>query len=192
MIGYKIEGAGSGFFGFNDQGQFILKKPLDYETKKEHVLNLIAYNPNGQPGDPQTARNLKIIVGDVNEAPVFNKFVGAKPPPMENNPGAIGSTAGKVVFNDDGNQLSYSLVDEAGFFEIDQSGNVRVIAQIDREWACMNYNGASTGAKGHPVKVTVTDQCSAQQRNDDPSCTPKSTEQEVWVSFYQQSKTTHF
>jgi len=181
MIGYKIEGAGAGFFGFNDQGQFILKKSLDYETKNEHVLNLIAYNPNGEPGDPQTARDLKIIVGDVNEAPVFTKFIGQKPPPMENDPGVIGSSAGKVVFNDDGDQLSYSLVDEAGFFEIDQNGNVKVIAQIDREWACMNYNGASDGAKGHPVTITATDQCSAQQQNDDPSCSSKSTEQEVWI-----------
>lgn len=183
MVGYKIEGVGSQMFGFDEEGHFVLKKPLDYETKNEHVINLVAYNPNGKPEDPQTARDLKIIVGDVNEAPVFVRFNDVKPPPMENDASIIGSKVGKVKFNDDGAELSYEINDESGFFRIDENtGDVYVASTIDREWACLNHNGQYDGNKGHPVTVIATDKCSAGQLQDDPTCTSKSTEEEIWVS----------
>ena len=161
----------------------FLKKPLDYETKNEHVINLVAYNPNGKPEDPQTARDLKIIVGDVNEAPVFVRFNDVKPPPMENDASIIGSKVGKVKFNDDGAELSYEINDESGFFRIDENtGDVYVASTIDREWACLNHNGQYDGNKGHPVTVIATDKCSAGQLQDDPTCTSKSTAEEIWVS----------
>ena len=182
FIGFKIEGSGSEFFGFNDQGDFVLKKELDFETRAKHVIKLVAFNPNGSPPGSSAKRDLTILVDDINEAPVFERFIGSKPPPMENEPSEIGNKAGRVVFNDDSDNLSYELIDEAGFFSIDQSGNVIVASQIDREWACSL--GKAGAGQGHPVLIRVTDSCTAAQRQSDPACAPKTTEAQVFVSFY--------
>ena len=180
-------------FAFDSDGYLVLLKSIDHEAKERHSLTLEAYNPCDNVGTlspnqqatlcQSTTRDITIVVRDANEMPKYNTFIEPAILPEENDPNAIGQTAGTVVFdNGDGGQdgLRYSISDPAGFFEINpDTGELIVIAQLDRENQCghKSWNGK------HAVTVTATDQCSPEHIETDANCVGLSASHEVKVNM---------
>ena len=167
-------------YHFDNDGNFILDAPLDFEDKDVHHLSVVAFNPRGNPADLTTTMDMTIRVSNINEAPVFSKYIPPTNPLPENDQSVIGSDAGRVKFNDpDGTRsFQFYIEDEAGFFEIDQSGYIKPIASIDREYGCINrVEGYRPGF--HLVHVWVEDECPPNVSD----CTVQQSEQAaVYVS----------
>ena len=168
-------------FHFDDDGHFILDQPLDFEDTPVHRLSVKAFNPRGNPSDLTTTMDMTIRVSNINEAPVFSKYVPPSNPIPENDETVIGQDGGRVKFTDpDGTRsFQFYIEDAAGFFDIDQTGYIKPIATIDREYGCINrVDGYRPGY--HLVHVWVEDVCP----DDVSNCSIKQSEQvPVYVSI---------
>ena len=76
-------------FHFDDDGHFILDQPLDFEDTPVHRLSVKAFNPRGNPSDLTTTMDMTIRVSNINEAPVFSKYVPPSNPIPENDESVI-------------------------------------------------------------------------------------------------------
>ncbi|XP_075682867.1 cadherin-18 [Rhinoderma darwinii] len=124
------------------EGILMLKKPLNYEKKKLYSLNIEGVNTHldsrfSHLGPFRDTTMLKVIVGDVDEAPVFTKPF-YEMDVYEN--AEIGTNVGMVTAHDP--DSSNSLVryflnnnsQEEKIFEIDaKNGAIRTTKRLDRE-----------------------------------------------------------
>ncbi|XP_065686465.1 cadherin-18 isoform X2 [Patagioenas fasciata] len=142
-----INGDGSGVFSISTdkdtrEGILTLKKPLNYEKKKSYTLNIEGANTHldfrfSHLGPFKDVTMLKIIVGDVDEPPLFTmpSYV------MEVYENAeIGSAVGTVTAQDPdaANSLVRYFIDhnteEDSYFTIDAStGTIKTAKIFDRE-----------------------------------------------------------
>ncbi|XP_062843509.1 cadherin-18a [Trichomycterus rosablanca] len=155
------------------EGVIALKKPLDYEKKKAYTLSIEGANTHLDPrfshlGPFKDTTTLKIIVGDVDEPPVF---------PMdyyimdvyENAP--PGTDVGLVTAQDPDNargKIRYSIEDSEdgeALFSIDENtGLIKTTAGLDREdvaWHNITVKAAEVDnpklLSSVPVTVQVLD-----------------------------------
>ncbi|XP_066508070.1 cadherin-18-like [Hoplias malabaricus] len=124
------------------EGVISLKKPLDYEKKKSYSLSIEGMNTHLDPhfshlGPFKDTTTLKIIVGDVDEAPVFTMDYYIMDV-YENAP--PGTDVGMVTAQDPDNargKVRYSIDSSANgeaLFSIDaNSGLIKTTASLDRE-----------------------------------------------------------
>ncbi|XP_012577277.1 PREDICTED: cadherin-18 isoform X2 [Condylura cristata] len=142
-----INGDGIGVFSISTdketrEGILSLKKPLNYEKKKSYTLNIEGANTHldfrfSHLGPFKDATMLKIIVGDVDEPPLFStpSYV------MEVSENArIGTVVGTVMAQDpdSANSLVRYFIDysaeEDRFFNIDaNTGTIKTTKVLDRE-----------------------------------------------------------
>ncbi|KAM9308683.1 cadherin-18 [Gastrophryne carolinensis] len=123
------------------EGILLLKKPLNYEKKKLYSLNIEGVNTHldsrfSHLGPFKDATMLKVMIGDVDEAPVFKKPFYEMDVYENAN---IGTIVGMVTaFDPDsaGSSVRYSIDNsqEEHIFEIDSNnGAIRTMKQMDRE-----------------------------------------------------------
>ncbi|KAJ7416860.1 hypothetical protein WISP_68055 [Willisornis vidua] len=144
-----INGDGSGVFSISTdketrEGILSLKKPLNYEKKKSYTLNIEGANTHvdfrfSHLGPFKDVTMLKIIVGDVDEPPLFTmpSYV------MEVYENAkIGTSVGTVMAQDPdaaNSLVRYSIdhnTEEDRYFTIDAStGTIKTAKIFDREEA---------------------------------------------------------
>ncbi|XP_059775204.1 cadherin-18 [Balaenoptera ricei] len=142
-----INGDGVGIFSISTdketrEGILSLKKPLNYEKKKSYTLNIEGANTHldfrfSHLGPFKDATVLKIIVGDVDEPPLFSmpSYV------MEVYENAkIGTVVGTVLAQDpdSANSLVRYFIDynaeDDRFFNIDaNTGTIKTTKVLDRE-----------------------------------------------------------
>ncbi|XP_078395785.1 cadherin-18 isoform X2 [Cetorhinus maximus] len=142
-----IDGDGLGIFTISTdkdtrEGVIILKKPLNYEKKKVFTIKIEGENTHIDPrfwnlGPFKDTANLKIIVGDVDEPPVFSVPFYVMDV-YENT--KLGTVVGAVTAQDPDsakNLIRYFIEhdEEAeGYFNIDaNSGVIKTMKQLDRE-----------------------------------------------------------
>ncbi|KAL4684392.1 hypothetical protein H8959_022086, partial [Pygathrix nigripes] len=142
-----INGDGMGIFSISTdketrEGILSLKKPLNYEKKKSYTLNIEGANTHldfrfSHLGPFKDATMLKIIVGDVDEPPLFSmpSYV------MEVYENAkIGTIVGTVLAQDPDSAnslvryfINYNAEDDR-FFNIDaNTGTIKTTKVLDRE-----------------------------------------------------------
>ncbi|TSN21224.1 Cadherin-18 [Bagarius yarrelli] len=146
------------------EGVISLRKHLDYETKKAYTLNIEGANTHLDPrfshlGPFRDTTTLKIIIGDVDEAPIF---------PMdyyimdvyENMPAE--TDVGIVTAQDPDNargKIRYSIdksTDGEMLFSIDEnSGLIKTMASLDRE-----------GVAWHNITVRASEAVQVLDMND--------------------------
>ncbi|XP_059947583.1 cadherin-18 isoform X2 [Mesoplodon densirostris] len=142
-----LNGDGVGIFSISTdketrEGILSLKKPLNYEKKKSYTLNIEGANTHldfrfSHLGPFKDATMLKIIVGDVDEPPLFSmpSYV------MEVYENAkIGTVVGTVLAQDpdSANSLVRYFIDynaeDDRFFNIDaNTGTIKTTKVLDRE-----------------------------------------------------------
>nr|XP_044988850.1 cadherin-18 isoform X2 [Jaculus jaculus] len=142
-----IDGDGVGIFSISTdkdtrEGILSLKKPLNYEKKKSYTLNIEGANTHldfrfSHLGPFKDATMLKIIVGDVDEPPLFS-LPSYVMDVYEN--ARIGTTVGTVLAQDpdSANSLVRYFIDhnaeEERFFNIDaNTGTIKTTKVLDRE-----------------------------------------------------------
>ncbi|XP_067905908.1 cadherin-18-like isoform X3 [Heterodontus francisci] len=142
-----IDGDGFGVFTISTdkdtrEGVIILKKPLNYEKKKVYTIKIEGENTHIDPrfwnlGPFKDTATLKIIVGDVDEPPMFS--VPSYVMDVSEN-AKLGSVVGAVMAQDPDsakNLIRYSIEygEEAErYFNIDvNSGVIKTTQQLDRE-----------------------------------------------------------
>ncbi|KAF0886404.1 CAD18 protein, partial [Crocuta crocuta] len=167
-----INGDGIGIFSISTdketrEGILSLKKPLDYEKKKSYTLTIEGANTHldfrfSHLGPFKDATMLKIIVGDVDEPPLFSmpSYV------MEVYENAkIGTVVGTVLAQDPdtANSLVRYFIDHSAeddrFFNIDAStGTIRTTKVLDREetpWYNITVAASENDNPGLLSHVTV-------------------------------------
>ncbi|XP_063154835.1 cadherin-18 [Candoia aspera] len=172
-----INGDGSGIFSISTdketrEGIISLKKPLNYEKKKTYTLSIEGANTHldfrfSHLGPFKDVTMLKIVVGDVDEAPLFtlpfyvmDVYENAK----------IGTTVGSVTAQDPdsaNNLVRYSIHHntEDRYFTIDaNTGNIKTAKVFDREetpWYNITVTASeieSPGLLSHvPVGIKILD-----------------------------------
>ncbi|KAM9462198.1 cadherin-18 isoform 1-T1 [Clarias gariepinus] len=124
------------------EGIISLKKPLNYEKKRQYTLHIAAENTHLDPrfshlGSFKDNATFKVTVGDVDEPPIFSMdyyimdvYENAK----------IGTEVGSVIAQDPDNRNSpirYSIEqkkESEGYFDIEPiSGIIRTTHLLDRE-----------------------------------------------------------
>ncbi|XP_007899915.1 cadherin-18 [Callorhinchus milii] len=142
-----IDGDGVGVFTISTdkdtrEGVIILKKPLNYEKKKVYTVKIEGANTHIEPrfwslGPFKDTATLKIIVGDVDEPPVFampfyimDVYENAR----------LGTVIGAVMAEDpdSANSLIRYFIERSEsterYFNIDaNSGAIKTAKQLDRE-----------------------------------------------------------
>ncbi|XP_063779031.1 cadherin-18 [Pseudophryne corroboree] len=124
------------------EGILLLKKPLNYEKKKLYSLNIEGVNTHldsqfSHLGPFKDTTMLKVIVGDVDEAPLFTK-PSYEMDVYEN--ANTGTVVGMVTAHDPDSANSlvryfiYNNSQEENIFEIDtNTGTIRTRKRLDRE-----------------------------------------------------------
>nr|XP_060630666.1 cadherin-18 isoform X2 [Anolis sagrei ordinatus] len=173
-----INGDGSGVFTISTdketrEGIISLKKPLNYEKKKSYTLNIEGANTHldfrfSHLGPFKDVTMLKIIVGDVDEAPVFTlpSYI------MDVHENArIGTIVGTVTAQDpdSANNLVRYFIDhnteEDRYFTVDaNTGTIKTAKVFDREetpWYNITVTASeieSPGLLSHvPVGIKILD-----------------------------------
>lgn len=167
-----INGDGVGIFSISTdketrEGILSLKKPLNYEKKKSYTLNIEGANTHldfrfSHLGPFKDATMLKIIVGDVDEPPLFSmpSYV------MEVYENAkIGTVVGTVLAQDpdSANSLVRYFIDykpeDDRFFNIDaNTGAIKTTKVLDREetpWYNITVAASENDNPGLLSHVTV-------------------------------------
>uniref|UniRef100_A0A8D0Y2U6 Cadherin 18 n=1 Tax=Sus scrofa TaxID=9823 RepID=A0A8D0Y2U6_PIG len=167
-----INGDGIGIFSISTdketrEGILSLKKPLNYEKKKSYTLNIEGANTHldfrfSHLGPFKDATMLKIIVGDVDEPPLFSmpSYV------MEVYENAkIGTVVGTVLAQDpdSANSLVRYFIDynaeDDRFFNIDaNTGTIKTTKVLDREetpWYNITVAASENDNPGLLSHVTV-------------------------------------
>ncbi|XP_054624972.1 cadherin-12-like [Dunckerocampus dactyliophorus] len=130
--------------GQSKEGVVVLKKPLDYETKKSYTFKVQAVNAQMDPrflhlGPFLDSATVKVTVMDMEEPPVFSK-ASYSLDAYEDTP--LGTIIGSVTAHDldaSSSAVRYSLEwqkDEDSCFDIDAiNGSVSINEYLDREEA---------------------------------------------------------
>ncbi|XP_069816345.1 cadherin-18-like [Dendropsophus ebraccatus] len=144
------------------EGILLLKKPLNYEKKKLYSLNIEGVNTHldsrfSHLGPFKDATMLKVIVGDVDEAPLFTRTFYE----MEVYENAdIGTIVGMVTAHDPDSSNSpvrYFMdnTQEEKIFEIDsKNGAIRTTKRLDREEIPWYNITVSASEKDNPTLVS--------------------------------------
>ncbi|KAI5277711.1 Cadherin-18 [Manis pentadactyla] len=167
-----VNGDGIGIFSISTdketrEGILSLKKPLNYEKKKSYTLNIEGANTHldfrfSHLGPFKDATMLKIIVGDVDEPPLFTmpSYV------MEIHENAkIGTVVGTVLAQDPDSAnglvryfIDYNAEDDR-FFNIDaNTGTIKTTKVLDREetpWYNITVAASENDNPGLLSHVTV-------------------------------------
>ncbi len=132
---YSLSGDDADDFSIDmSTGQLRTKAALDYETKNSYAVTV---SVSDGPADPVTLA-VTITVTDVNEPPAFPSTETGSRSVAENQAGAaVGAPVAATdpdtltpVYSD----LTYTLAGtDAGFFTIDDSGQLRTQAALDHE-----------------------------------------------------------
>nr|XP_019838261.1 PREDICTED: cadherin-18 [Bos indicus] len=167
-----INGDGVGIFSISTdketrEGILSLKKPLNYEKKKSYTLNIEGANTHldfrfSHLGPFKDATMLKIIVGDVDEPPLFSmpSYV------MEVYENAkIGTVVGTVLAQDpdSANSLVRYFIDynaeDDRFFNIDaNTGTIKTTKVLDREETPWYNITVAASENGFPNMATSNKQ----------------------------------
>ncbi|XP_048214906.1 cadherin-17 [Perognathus longimembris pacificus] len=168
-----IQGDSKGRLGIDtdpqtNAGYVTIKKPLDFETAAISTIVVQAENPeplvSGVVYNTSSFTSFKLIVTDVNEAPVFSQNVFQEKV-MEDV--AVGTKVGNVTAKDpEGLDLRYSLRgDTRGWLKIDAvTGEIFSVAPLDRETenvyrvqvVATELGGSSLSSMSH-FHLTLTD-----------------------------------
>ncbi|XP_078247842.1 cadherin-18 isoform X2 [Pogona vitticeps] len=167
-----INGDGSGVFSISTdketrEGIISLKKPLNYEKKKSYTLNIEGANTHldfrfSHLGPFKDVTMLKIIVGDVDEPPLFtlpsyvmDVYENAK----------IGTVLGTVTAQDPdstGNAVRYFIdhnTEEDRYFTIDANrGTIKTAKVFDREetpWYNLTVTASEAESPGLQSHILV-------------------------------------
>ncbi len=171
-LSYAIKG-GSALFEINTSGEISLKagQTLDFEAQAQHTLTIVVTDGGGLFDEVDVTIN----VADVNEAPE-----AGDPQTVS----VIESVSDTTVIatvnatdpdlgggNDDLNafeNLTYSLVDDFDLFEIDQNGNISLIAgaSLDYEGPDKSYTLTVQVADGGSPSLTDTTTVTINVTND--------------------------
>ncbi|KAF4076859.1 hypothetical protein AMELA_G00219940 [Ameiurus melas] len=123
------------------EGIVVLKKPLDYESRKSHSFKVSASDPHMDAGFLQGGSHsdlavVKLSVMDVDEAPIFSSSEYS----METREGAAGNIIGVVNAHDPDtghSPIRYSMewsTDSENYFDIDPvEGAISSREALDRE-----------------------------------------------------------
>ncbi|XP_058876335.1 cadherin-7-like [Acipenser ruthenus] len=142
-----IDGDGLGVFRVStdketQEGVITLQKKLDFETKASYTLRIDATNKNIDPqflslGPFSDTTNVKVIVEDVDEPPVFTSPVNRM---VVSEAAKVGTIIGTVAAHDpdaSNSLIRYSIdrnTDLERFFNIDATtGVISTAKQLDRE-----------------------------------------------------------
>ncbi|KAK1174096.1 hypothetical protein AOXY_G4380 [Acipenser oxyrinchus oxyrinchus] len=142
-----IDGDGLGMFKVStdketQEGVITLQKELNFETKASYTLRIQATNKNIDPqflslGPFSDTTNLKVIVEDVDEPPVFTSPVNRM---VVSEAAKVGTIIGTVAAHDpdaSNSLIRYSIdrnTDLERFFNIDATtGVISTAKQLDRE-----------------------------------------------------------
>jgi len=158
ITSFRIEGEDSDVFTITENGEVVLLKELDYETKRQYVFDLFAINSVGKNDDhAQLYINVKNIK---DEADLLREIQFS----VEENT-SIGTTLGKVKFSADidANLSDFRLRGEdENLFDIDQNGSITLAQQLDYEVAHHHIVDILASKNGNMIeavnmKVTVLD-----------------------------------
>ncbi len=160
---YSLSGPDADSFGINRKtGQIMTKAKLDFETKDTYIVIVTATDPSGA----NDSITVTINVTDENDDATIVQVTEPEEPESTNNAPAFpadsvtrtvaensegGANVGDPVVatdEDEGDEVSYSLVDESGSFEIWPSGQITVA-----EGANLDFETQSS----YTVTVTATD-----------------------------------
>ena len=131
---YALDSASDAVFDIDSSGNITVTaaNALDHETKDKYTITVSVHDGKDASGAADTTvdatRSVRIVVGDVEEPPVFPATAPTTLEVAENN--AAGASVGTVSATDsDGDALTYAL-DSASdaVFDIDSSGNITVTA----------------------------------------------------------------
>ncbi|KAG5841951.1 hypothetical protein ANANG_G00172500 [Anguilla anguilla] len=169
---YIVPGDGGHMFDIvtneHQEGIVLLKKRLDYETKKSYAFKVEASNVHLDPrflhlGPFKDTATVKINVLDVDEPPVFNRPSYS----MEvYEDASFGTVIGSVTAQDldvSGSDVRYSIEwkrDQDSYFDIDPvTGTISTIDVLDRERIAKHNISVVATKVGNPAlsrKVPVT------------------------------------
>ncbi|XP_060715345.1 cadherin-12a isoform X2 [Tachysurus vachellii] len=141
-----VPGDGSSLFdiyteGHTQEGIVLLKKPLDYESRKLYSFKVTASDPHMdahfmQSGSHSDTAVVKLSVMDVEEAPIFSSSEYS----METREGAAGNAIGTVNAHDPDmghSPIRYSIewsADSENYFDVDpEEGTISSREALDRE-----------------------------------------------------------
>uniref|UniRef100_A0A8C2FHS2 Cadherin-12 n=1 Tax=Cyprinus carpio TaxID=7962 RepID=A0A8C2FHS2_CYPCA len=152
----------------NQEGIIMLKKPLDYETKKAYTFKVEASNAHLDPrfhnfGPFKDTATVKINVLDVDEPPVFSKPSYAMDVYEDTPQGTIIGAVTAQDLDAGNSPVSYSIVwksDLDSFFDIDPvRGTISTNELLDRESIAQHNISVVATKVNNPVltsKVAVT------------------------------------
>ncbi|MBN2598763.1 MAG: cadherin domain-containing protein [Marinifilaceae bacterium] len=127
MLSYQIlSGNDDATFSISSEGELILEKVLDYETKKQYLLSIEASD-----GYLSYNASINIIVDDRNEAPIARDSTFM----VEENT-SIPAAIGELNTTDpENNTLSYSILsgNDDGIFSINSEGKLLLEKKVDFE-----------------------------------------------------------
>ncbi|KAM8838141.1 cadherin-12-like isoform 1-T2 [Synchiropus picturatus] len=155
------------------EGIIVLKKTLDYETKKSYTFKVEASNEELDPrflhqGPFKDSATVKVIVLDMDEPPVFTKHSYSMELYEDTPPGTIIGSVTSQDLDATSSAVRYSIewnTDTDSFFDIDTvEGTISINDYLDRE-AALQHNITVVATKvNNPllfakvsVKVSVLD-----------------------------------
>uniref|UniRef100_A0A8C5KEG4 Cadherin-17 n=1 Tax=Jaculus jaculus TaxID=51337 RepID=A0A8C5KEG4_JACJA len=154
-------------------GYVKIKKPLDFETAPVSNIMLHAENPeplvSGVLYNASSFASFKLIVTDVNEAPVFSQYLFQE---KVSEDVAVGTKVGNVTARDpEGLAVSYSLRgDKRGWLKIDSvTGDIFSVAPLDREAESVYWvQVVATEVGGSSLSSTANFHLALTDVNDNP------------------------
>uniref|UniRef100_A0A8C9PDZ0 Cadherin-17 n=1 Tax=Spermophilus dauricus TaxID=99837 RepID=A0A8C9PDZ0_SPEDA len=173
-----IQGDSEGRLGVDtdpqtNRGYVTVKKPLDFETAAFSNIVFKAENPeplvSGVTYNASSFASFKLILTDVNEAPVFSQDVFQA---KVREDVAINTKVGNVTARDpEGLDLRYSLSgDTRGWLKIDPvTGEIFSVAPLDREAESVyQVQVVATEVGGSSLKSTSNFHLTLMDVNDNP------------------------
>uniref|UniRef100_A0A8D2AGH5 Cadherin-17 n=1 Tax=Sciurus vulgaris TaxID=55149 RepID=A0A8D2AGH5_SCIVU len=173
-----IQGDNEGRLGVDtdhhtNRGYVTIKKPLDFETAAFSSIVFKAENPeplvSGVTYNASSFASFKLIVTDVNEAPVFSQDVFQA---KVREDVAVGTKVGNVTaWDPEGLAISYSLTgDTRGWLKIDPgTGEIFSVAPLDREAESVyRVQVVATEVGGSSLRSTSNFHLTLTDVNDNP------------------------
>ncbi|XP_071458528.1 cadherin-17 [Marmota flaviventris] len=173
-----IQGDSEGRLGVDtdpqtNRGYVTIKKPLDFETAAFSNIVFKAENPeplvSGVTYNASSFASFKLILTDVNEAPVFSQDVFQA---KVREDVAINTKVGNVTARDpEGLNIRYSLSgDTRGWLKIDPvTGEIFSVAPLDREAESVyQVQVVATEVGGSSLKSTSNFHLTLMDVNDNP------------------------
>ncbi|XP_062935929.1 cadherin-17 isoform X1 [Cynocephalus volans] len=173
-----IQGDSEGRLGIDtdpqtNAGYVTIRKPLDFETAAISNIVVQAENPeplvSGVTYNASSLATFKLIVTDVNEAPIFSQDVFQA---KVSEDAAVGTKVGSVTAKDpEGLNVSYSLRgDTRGWLKIHPvTGEISSVAPLDREAQSLyRVRVVATEVGGSSLSATTDFLLTLTDVNDNP------------------------